>query len=180
MSTWRSLRQRLVRSVTSPEVDASFEIRGRSSMSIEPTANPQALEQFIQEYHQGMDEFMRGSCEGVKPLFSRAGDVTLGNPFGPFVSGWDQVVDAMRRAAQNYRDGEAIGFDTVATFVTRELAFLVEVERLRSKVGGRSENSDLALRVTTIMRLEQGAWRIVHRHADPITTARPPESVLPT
>jgi ketosteroid isomerase-like protein len=149
-------------------------------MSTEPTANPQALEQFLHEYHEGMDEFMRGSCERVKPLFSRAADVTLGNPFGPFVKGWDQVVDAMQRAALNYRDGEAVGFDTIATVVTAELAFVVEVERLRSKVGGQSESSDLALRVTTIMRLEHGTWRIVHRHADPVTTARPPESVLPT
>ena len=138
------------------------------------------LEQFIDEYHRGMDEFMRGSCEGVKPLFSKADDVTLANPFGPVVKGWDRVVDAMERAAQNYREGEAIGFDNVSAVVTAELAYLVEVERLRAKVGGREEASDLALRVTTILRLEQGTWKIVHRHADPITTTRPPESVLPT
>ena len=41
------------------------------------------LEDFLSKYHRGMDEFMRGSCEGVKPLFSRADDVTLANPFGP-------------------------------------------------------------------------------------------------
>lgn len=143
------------------------------------STSPQGLEEFLHEYHQGMDEFMRGSCERVKPLFSHADDVTLGNPFGPFVQGWERVVDAMQRAAQNYRDGEAIGFENIATVVTAELGYLVEVERLRSKIGGRSQRSDLALRVTTIIRPEQGAWRIIHRHADPITTARPPESVLP-
>jgi ketosteroid isomerase-like protein len=142
--------------------------------------SPQALEEFLHEYHQGMDEFMRGSCEGVKPLFSKADEVTLGNPFGPVAKGWDQVVDAMERAARNYRDGEAVGFDNIATIVTAELAYLVEVERLRAKVGGRAETSDLALRVTTILRPEQGSWKIVHRHADPITAARPPESVLPS
>jgi ketosteroid isomerase-like protein len=86
----------------------------------------------------------------------------------------------MERAAGNYRDGEAVGFDNIATIVTAELAYLVEVERLRAKVGGRAETSDLALRVTTILRPEQGSWKIVHRHADPITAARPPESVLPS
>ena len=141
--------------------------------------NPEALEQFLHEYHRGMDEFMRGSCEGVKPLFSKSDDVALGNPFGPVAKGWDGVVDAMERAAQNYRDGEAAGFDNISTVVTGELAYLVEVERLKAKVGGRAEASDLALRVTTILRLEQGGWKIVHRHADPITTPRPPESVLP-
>jgi ketosteroid isomerase-like protein len=85
----------------------------------------------------------------------------------------------MERAAENYRDGSATGFDNISTVVTPELSYLVEVERLRAKVGGRTEASELALRVTTILRLEQGNWRIVHRHADPITTARPAESVLP-
>jgi ketosteroid isomerase-like protein len=140
----------------------------------------QVLEEFLHEYHRGMDEFMRGSCEAVKPLFSKADEVTLANPFGPVAKGWDQVVDAMERAAQNYRDGEAIGFDSIARVVSAEFAYLVEVERLRSRVGGRDEISDLALRVTTILRWEQGTWRIVHRHADPITTRRPAESVVPT
>lgn len=141
--------------------------------------NPTALEEFLRKYHQGMDEFMRGSCEGVKSLFSKSDDVTLGNPFGPVAKGWELVVDAMERAAKNYRDGQAIGFDNISTVVTGELAYLVEVERLRSKVAGREEASDLALRVTTILRPEEDSWKIVHRHADPITTARPPESVLP-
>ena len=29
-----------------------------------------------------------------------------------------------------------------------------------------------------IMRPEDGVWKIVHRHADPITSARPAESVI--
>ena len=142
--------------------------------------NSDALQEFLVKYHQGMDEFMRGSCEGVKPLFSNADDVTLGNPFGPVAKGWARVVDAMERAAQNYGDGAATGFDNISTVVTPDLAYLVEVERLRAKVGGRAEATDLALRVTTVLRWEQGGWKIVHRHADPITSSRPPESVLPT
>jgi hypothetical protein len=29
-----------------------------------------------------------------------------------------------------------------------------------------------------IFRPEDGVWRVVHRHADPITTAQPAESVI--
>jgi ketosteroid isomerase-like protein len=65
-----------------------------------------------------------------------------------------------------------------ATIVTAELAYVVEVERYRAEVGASEEVVPVELRVTSIFRPEEGTWRIVHRHADPITAARLPESVV--
>ncbi len=84
----------------------------------------------------------------------------------------------MARAASHYQDGEAIGFDAVSRCVTPDLAYIVEVERLKSKVGERDDVAPLNLRVTTVFRSEDGRWKVVHRHADPITTAQPADSVL--
>jgi len=121
---------------------------------------------------------MKGNPEPAKKVFSQRDDVTLGNPFGPFARGWKQVVETMERAASNYRDGDATGFENIATCVTADLAYIVEVEGLRSKVGGRDDVAPLALRVTSIFRPEDGVWKMVHRHADPITTTQPAESVV--
>ena len=84
----------------------------------------------------------------------------------------------MERAASNYRDGEIVSFENVAKYVTSELAYIVEVERYRAKVGGREDITPVTLRVTSILRPEEGTWKIVHRHADPITTPQPAESVI--
>jgi hypothetical protein len=54
----------------------------------------------------------------------------------------------------------------------------VEIERAKAKIGGREEITPLALRATMIFRPEEGEWKIVHRHADPITTAQPADSVI--
>jgi ketosteroid isomerase-like protein len=58
------------------------------------------------------------------------------------------------------------------------LACFVEVERLRVKVGGGTEYVDVSVTTTSVFRREHGGWKLVHRHADPITTPRPAESVI--
>jgi ketosteroid isomerase-like protein len=62
--------------------------------------------------------------------------------------------------------------------VTAELAYLVQIEHLESKVGEREEITPYALRATMIFRPEDGTWKVVHRHADPITAPRPVGSVI--
>jgi ketosteroid isomerase-like protein len=136
------------------------------------------LDQFVDQYHGALDEFFRGNPEPAKLLYSHREDASLANPFGPVAIGWSRVAETMERAASNYRDGRATGFETLATYVTPDLAYLVEVERFEAKIGGKKETASGALRVTSIVRREDGGWRIVHRHADPITSTRPAESVV--
>ena len=62
--------------------------------------------------------------------------------------------------------------------MTPELAYVVQVEQLEAKVHGGEEITPYSLRVTMIFRPEDGEWKVVHRHADPITTPRPVESLM--
>ena len=136
------------------------------------------LDEVVEQSHLALGEIVKGNPEPLKMVYSHHEDVTLANPFGPPVRGWQQAAATMERAASNYRDGEIVGFERVAKYVTPELAYIVEVERYRAKVGGGEELAPIALRVTSIFRREDGDWKIVHRHADPITTAQPAESVI--
>jgi ketosteroid isomerase-like protein len=136
------------------------------------------LAEIIEQSHKALDLFARGDPKPMKELFSRLDDVTLANPFGPPAVGWNQVAETMERAASHYLEGEVSGFERISEYATADLAYIVELEHWRSKVGGADEISAFSLRVTTIFRREDGDWRIVHRHADPITTTRRPESVL--
>jgi ketosteroid isomerase-like protein len=88
------------------------------------------------------------------------------------------VAETIARAASHYRDGRATGFERVAAYATPDLAYIVEIERYEARVGGRADMSSVVLRVTTVLRPEDAGWKIVHRHADPITTTQPAESVI--
>jgi ketosteroid isomerase-like protein len=136
------------------------------------------VDQLTEQYQLGLEEFMKGNPEPVKELFSHRDDVTLANPLGPPARGWDQVAATIERASSFMRDGEDLHCETVAKYVTAELAYTVWIERVKAKVGGREDITQTALRVTMIFRPEEGVWKVVHRHADPITTAQPAESVI--
>jgi ketosteroid isomerase-like protein len=134
----------------------------------------------VQRSHLAWGEFIKGDPEPAKLLFSRAEDVSNANPFGPVARGWKNVTATMDRAAGFYRDGEVLGFDTMVSYATAELGFIVEMERYSIKVGGRPDRTPVTFRVTSVLRLEDGSWKIMHRHADPISTVQPAESVIRT
>jgi ketosteroid isomerase-like protein len=136
------------------------------------------FDEVLEPYHLALGEIIKGNPEGYKKLYSHRDDVTLANPFGPPARGWDEVDQTLERAASHYRDGELTGFDNVSKYVSAELAYLVEMERFEAKVGPREDPVPVGLWVTSIFRPEDGTWKVVHRHAEPITTPQPAESVI--
>jgi ketosteroid isomerase-like protein len=125
------------------------------------------------------EAFMSGDTGPFKALFSDRSDATLANPFGGFAIGRAEILERLDRAASYYRDGELVGVETIAQVASDDLGYTVEIETLRGFVGQGTERETIALRVTSVFRVEDGAWRLVHRHADPrVTIVKAPESIL--
>ncbi len=133
------------------------------------TSSVQELEAVIHRYHEALDVFLRGRPEPMKALFSRADDVVLANPFGPAVRGWESASAKLEEASSRFSDGELSGFDRLSTYAAAGLATIYEVERGKVSVSG-GPVTDWLLRTTTTFRHEDGTWKVVHRHADPIST----------
>jgi ketosteroid isomerase-like protein len=137
------------------------------------------LDQLLEQWHPASDEFLKGNPEPVKKMFSHKEDVTLANPYGPPVRGWDKVEEVIDHAASQAREGRLLSVEIVAKHVSPELAYVVHIEHPEAKLGATEEITPFALRVTMIFRPEEeDEWKIVHRHADPITTPQPAESVI--
>ena len=136
------------------------------------------LDELLEQFHLARAEIVKGNPEPTKKLFSHRGDVTLANPFGPPVRGWDEVAKVSEHAASQVRDGEFVSAEIIEKNVTPELAYVVEIEQAKAKIGGSEDITPFALRVTMIFRPEERTWKIVHRHADRITTEQPAESLI--
>ncbi len=138
------------------------------------------LNKLRDQYHRSVAAFIQGDPDVQKPLWSRRDDVTLANPFGPPAKGFGAVCQVMDRAALQISEGEGYTFDPIAWVETADLAYEVGIERNRAKLGDAADKVPISLRVTTVFRREDDGWKIVHRHADPITTPRPAQSVAQT
>ena len=136
------------------------------------------LDEVLQQFHLAQGEFVQGNPEPAKKVMSHREDVTLNNPLSPPAYGWEQVAETIERAASTMRDGEFVSAEIIQKHVTPEFAYVVEIERGVAKVGGSEDITPWALRATMIFRPEEGTWKIVHRHADPITTEQPAESLI--
>jgi ketosteroid isomerase-like protein len=132
----------------------------------------------IEQYHLAQGELFKGNPEPMKKLWSHREDVTLANPWGPPVRGQEQVARTREHVASQFRDGELTSIENVAKYATSELVYIVEIEQAKAKIGGSEDITPIAVRVTLILRPEDGEWKVVHRHAAPKTTPRPAESVI--
>ncbi len=136
------------------------------------------VDELIQQYHLVSSEFLKGTPEPVKKLFSRRDDVTPANPYSPPVRGWEQVAKSTEQASSLRSDGEFVSSEIVSKYVTAELAYVVQIEQARAKIVRREDITPYAVRSTMIFRPEEGTWKVVHRQADPTTTPQPAGSVI--
>lgn len=134
----------------------------------------------VEGYRMALHAYMKGDPKPVIQCFSRREDVTLANPLGPPRVGPADVDKAIEEGATYVRDGSVRGFDEVSRYSTSELGYVVQLERTKARLPGNEDVVPIALRVTMIFRREGDAWKVVHRHADPITTPRPVSTVTET
>ena len=131
------------------------------------------LDEAIERYHAAMTPFAKGDPRPVKELYSHADDVMLANPFGPAVRGWAAASARLDFASSRMHDGDVTRFEEVARYESGDLCVLHETEDWQSRIADRDDVEPWQLRVTTTLRREDGEWRVVHRHADPIATVHP-------
>jgi hypothetical protein len=97
------------------------------------------VDQLNEQYHLASGEFLKGNPEPVKKLWSHREDVSLANPYGPPVRGWDEAAKTIEHASSLRSDGEFSGFEIVAKYVTAELAYVVQIKECEPRCSALPE-----------------------------------------
>jgi ketosteroid isomerase-like protein len=97
-------------------------------------------------------------------LWSRTEPLTL---FGAWRSGsgWAEIEPVFAALGETFRGSRRLDYEVIAAESSGDLGYVVALEHSTAVVGADGPR-DYTLRVTTILRREGGAWKVVHRHGD--------------
>ncbi len=107
-------------------------------------------------------------------MWSHTEPVTL---FGAAMTGtgWSEIGPVFERLEAAFSDCTAYENEVIACGASGDLAYTVAYEHTTASVDGAP--AQYLLRVTTVFRREDGEWKIVHRHGDPLASQAAVETV---
>lgn len=121
---------------------------------------------FLTRFETGLSRFVNGDPWTWSQHVSRSADASILGGFGGYEVG-DHVASRYAWAASQFEEsGASVEVEYLSTVVAGDLACTVSIERSRVKMRGRAKPESMALRVTQVFRREDGAWKLLHRHAD--------------
>jgi len=137
------------------------------------------LRQFLESFEEGTRRFMNGDSGLWMANASRRADAMIMGAWGAYEKGWPEVQHRYQWAAARFHDsGATLTVEYLSSFQSGDLAFTTAIERAGVKIAGRDKAAAMALRVTHVFRKEDGTWKLVLRHADPLVAKTAPETVL--
>jgi ketosteroid isomerase-like protein len=134
---------------------------------------PESLRAAIEQLHAAIGRAADGDPRAIQALYSHSGDATAFYGWGGYERGWEAVRDRWNWAAAQFGGG-TVAYQNLTTVVTPEMAYTTDVETFRVRLAGAGGPVEWSNRVTHIFRLEDGAWRLVHRHANRLEAHRQP------
>lgn len=169
----------------------SFVVAGAMESSETPTgvrrrAPADALEAvdkefraFLREFEEGTNRFINGDATLWNQHVSHAEDATIMGGFGAYEVGGRAVRERYDWAVKRFRpSGGKMDYTYLTIGVSGDLAYTVTIDRGAVHLVDQGAPLPMALRVTTIFRKESGAWKLIHRHEDPLIGKTPPAAVI--
>lgn len=109
---------------------------------------------------------LRGDGGRYFDMLACSDDLTLMSPFGGKPSHGPVSRERMEEIGRFFQNG-SLEQELVQAYAVDGMVVLATLERAHVEVGGLPAQ-DWALRVTQVYRRDGKAWRLAHRHADPL------------
>jgi ketosteroid isomerase-like protein len=155
-------------------------VSGRTATSqTESVSAEESFREFLARFEEGTSRFINGDPTLWKANASQRDDVTIMGAWGAAEVGWDEAGARYDWAAARFLEsGAKVNVEYLASGVSGDFAYTIANEHSEALIVGQDKLAPMALRVTHLFRLEDGEWKLIHRHADPLMEKTAPDTVL--
>ena len=131
-------------------------------------ADSENFEQFLRMRQAAAGEYVSGNPEPLGRLVAQELPATFFSPRGDVTTGTRDVWARYERDASSFTAGSENAFEALDSAAGGDVAYWVGYQRSQANMRGEDQPVPFDLRVTEIYRRENGKWKLVHRHADPL------------
>jgi ketosteroid isomerase-like protein len=128
--------------------------------------NTADFETFLIERTKAAEAYVRGDGHHLEALLLHDGDATFFSPLGDVVQGAGAVAERYLRDSKAFRQNGVTRLEVLHKGVGDGCAYWTGFQLATVQVGDMPQPREIKMRVTEIFRKVDGAWKLVHRHAD--------------
>lgn len=126
---------------------------------------------FLDIRRQAAEAYVNGKVGPLDRLAATACPASFFPPHGGREEGADRVADVYARDAISFVEGGETTLEILHSDSVGDLAYWTGLQHARVRLNGQDEPVEMHLRITELFRHEDGAWKLIHRHADPLAEA---------
>ncbi|USQ96331.1 YybH family protein [Caulobacter sp. RL271] len=123
---------------------------------------------FLDIRRQAAEAYVNGKAGPLDMLAATACPASFFPPRGGHEEGADRVADMYARDAISFVEGGETTLEILHSDAVGDLAYWTGLQHAKVRLTGHDEPVEMHLRITELFRHEDGAWRLIHRHADPL------------
>ena len=110
--------------------------------------------------------YVTGNPEPLGKITARDSEATFFSPGGGYEKGTENVSSVYTRDAKAFGKEGVTDFEIIQSGAGVDIGFWTGFQTANVTLGGKEVS--MKLRITEIFRRENGEWKMVHRHADPL------------
>jgi NAD(P)H-dependent FMN reductase/ketosteroid isomerase-like protein len=130
------------------------------------SAAPADFGAFMRAREAAAKAYVKGDVEPLRRMLAQADPATFFSPGGQTLGGAKAVAERYAADARRFGPGSTTELEVLQS-ASGELGFWTGLQHAEAEIDGK--RSPMTLRVTEVFRVEDGEFRLVHRHADPVS-----------
>jgi ketosteroid isomerase-like protein len=132
----------------------------------------QDFKTFMKERQQVAAAYVSGDAVPLGRIVAQQSPASFMSPGGGVVKGTQAVWSRYEKDAGRFEAGSTTELEIIDMAAGDTVAYWTGIQQAQARMKGQAEAVANKLRVTEVFRREGDSWKLVHRHADPLTEAK--------